>query len=54
MTAGEIRTAASVGVARKMLDSTRMQGQQALKLIESAAAPPLPQDGRGLIVSAYA
>ena len=54
MTQGQLRSEASVSVAKQMLDGTRLQGQQALKLIASAAAPPAPQDGRGLIVSTYA
>ncbi len=47
---------ASVAVAKKSLQSTRLQGQQALKLIDSAvdAPPRAAGDGRGTRVSTYA
>ncbi len=50
------RDAASVMVASKPLRNTRLQGQQALKLIESAvdAPPKAAGDGGGTLVSTYA
>ena len=47
---------ASVAVAKKSLQSTRMQGQQALKLIDAAVdgAPRPAGDGRGTLVNTYA
>jgi hypothetical protein len=40
------RAAYEVTVAKKQLDATKEQGQQALQLIESAAAPQLAPTGQ--------
>jgi len=54
MSHAELKSNASVKVAKQVLDSTRLQGQQALKLIASAAAPPAPTAARGTLVNTYA
>jgi hypothetical protein len=54
MSQTNLRTSASLKVTRQVLDSTRLQGQQALKLIQAAAAPPAAADGRGSLVNTYA
>lgn len=43
--------ASTVAVAKKGLDNTKLEGKQALKLIDSATAPPPTRGGR---LSVYA
>ena len=52
-TQASTRATASILVARKVLDSTKQEGQNALALIQSASAPP-PTAMRGGHVNTYA
>ena len=47
------RTTIDVAVARKSLDSMKIQGAAVLKMLQSAAMPPSPE-GVGTQVDAYA
>lgn len=55
VTSAQIGNAYSVGTLGIALDTTKQQGEAAVKLIEQAtAAPPPPSGGKGLHVNTYA
>ncbi|MEM9697123.1 MAG: hypothetical protein AAGA56_31610 [Myxococcota bacterium] len=45
---------ASVAVAGKVLDNQKVEGEAAVKLIETAASPPVATATRGQNVNTYA